>query len=275
MIHMKQSGETQPKKKKRRLRKAFTAVAVTVAVPTAALTLPGISDYTQPAAIHVLVSQNVFPGLPGELSSHFNSKAPAQVPDKWSNFLHATPYYKYDSIQGVEQAAEMGADRAIDLDWHVTRDGVIVNTHGDKPLESGFYDPLKLVPRDKTVEQMTWQEVQRLRAPGGYAIQRAETMFALAAKLGVRIEFEAKNSKAFENVKTWQQVRKLAEENGLMARGLIQMKTLSTIPGAPARLAAAHAAGFTTILLPRGSRELPGKDYWPVTDYVRGPVWWK
>ena len=51
----------------------------------------------------------------------------------------------------------------------------------------------------------------------------------------------------------------------------IFVKTISTTPGAMARLKSAHRAGLTTVLLPRGP--VP-KSMRPYIDYVRGPVKW-
>jgi hypothetical protein len=87
------------------------------------------------------------------------------------------------------------------------------------------------------------------------------------------VEFEAKGSKRFEygygGLKTFLRMKKIVDAN----RANVQVKTISNIPGAKRRLAAAHKAGFTTILLPRGTRRVP-KSWWPYIDYVRGPVWW-
>lgn len=220
------------------------------------------------------------PAVLGGCSAAFNaSSAPPQSPAAWSDFYHVpegTPYHVENSIAGVRLAAHRaGQAKAIDLDWHVTRDGVVVNTHWSQPLlKDGFTDPEGKIAQDARIEDLTWADVQRLRTRDGHAIQRAETMFRLCAELGVRMEFEAKGSAAFEDPALWQSLKVLADDTGLTARGLIQVKTISTTDGAPARLAAAHEAGFTTIILPRGSRALSRQAYGAVTDYVRGPFSW-
>jgi len=217
--------------------------------------------------------------VPGASVDGVALRVPPQVPDKWSHFLHGTPYYKYDSVQGVKKAAKRkGKSKAIDLDWHMTKDGVLVNTHWGQPLKYGFHDPKHKIRKNAKIEDLTWAQVKRLRAHG-YRISRAEEIFNLCAKKGVRMEFEAKASKDFEKPAAWQKVRKLADKYHMRQKGKIQVKTIarpSSHKAAARRLAQARKAGFVTFLLPRdwGKKKISKKEFVPVTSYVRGHPHW-
>lgn len=194
---------------------------------------------------------------------------PKRVPAKWAGFLHLTPYRKSNSIQGLETAARRGKD-AIDLDWRVGIDGALHNTHWERPMmKDGFYDPLAQVPRRTPVEQMTRDQVRRLRTRDGYAINGPRVMLTKAAELGLRVEFEAKDSPGFADPAVWSRLRRIVDETGVE----VQVKTISNNGDALTRLKRAKAAMFTTILLPRGSRRIP-RSWQPFVDYVRGRVIW-
>lgn len=206
----------------------------------------------------------------GVRADHLAGRTPPQVPKKWSHFLHADNYRFENSVQGLQSAAKH--QHAIDLDVNITRDGVPVNTHwGDVFKRGGFYDPLHKIPKSARISDLTAKEVFRLRSKDGYRIHSMKFMLRKAAKLGVRVEYEAKGSKPFEygkgGLKTFVDTRKISDA----AHTKIFMKTISTTPGAMARLKAAHRAGLTTVLLPRGP--VP-KSWRPYIDYVRGPVQW-
>lgn len=192
--------------------------------------------------------------------------SPRAVPGKWAKFAHLSPYAKNNSVMGLLAAKKLRYT-AIDLDFQVTKDGVLINTHwGDTREFKG--------PRRKFAD-MTWREVSKLRAKkGGYRIRTAAAMLALAKKHGfTRVEFEAKGSHGFEGpagVRRFKRVKARAESLGID----VEVKTLSNIGRSVKRLAAAHEAGLTTIVLPRGARRLKKADYWPVTDFARGPVKW-
>ncbi|MFT3712596.1 MAG: LysM peptidoglycan-binding domain-containing protein [Archangium sp.] len=198
------------------------------------------------------------------------SRKPPQVPKKWSHFLHADNYRFENSVQGLKHAAKH--EKAIDLDVNITKDGVPVNTHwGDVFKRGGFYDPLHKLPKNARISDLTAKEVFRLRSKDGYRIHSMKYMLRKAAKLGVRVEYEAKGSKPFEygkgGLKTFVETKKIADA----AHTRMFVKTISTTKGAMERLKAAHRAGLTTVLLPRGP--VP-KSWRPYIDYVRGPVKW-
>lgn len=209
----------------------------------------------------------------GVRADHPASRRPPPLPKKWSHFFHADAHHDYrfeNSVKGLKYAAKHQG--AIDLDVNITKDGVPVNTHWADVLQrGGFYDPKHQLPRDARISELTAKEVFRLRSKDGFRIHSMKYMLRRAAKLGVRVEYEAKGSKPFEYGKgglaTFVETRKLADA----AHTRMFVKTISTTRGAMERLKAAHRAGFTTVLLPRGP--VP-KSWRPYIDYVRGPVKW-
>jgi LysM repeat protein len=197
-------------------------------------------------------------------------RTPPQLPKKWRSFFHGDNYRFANSVKGLKHAAKHQG--AIDLDVNITKDGVPVNTHwADVLKRGGFYDPKGLIPKNARISQLTAKEVFRLRSKDGFRIHSMKYMLRKAAKLGVRVEYEAKGSKGFEygkgGLKTFVEARKIAKAAGTETF----MKTISTTPGALNRLKAAHRAGFTTVILPRGP--VP-KSWRPYIDYVRGPIQW-
>ena len=203
-------------------------------------------------------------------ADHLASRRSPQVPKKWSHFFHADNYRFGNSVQGLKHAAKN--QKAIDLDVNITKDGVAVNTHwADVLKRGGFFDPKGKIPKNARISELTAKEVFRLRSKDGFRIHSMKYMLRRAANLGVRVEYEAKGSKPFEygkgGLKTFVDTKKISDA----AHTRIFVKTISTTPGAMNRLKAAHRAGLTTVLLPRGP--VP-KSWRPYIDYVRGPVKW-
>lgn len=193
------------------------------------------------------------------------SRAPLRAPGR--RFLHLADYALNDSLAGVRLAKRLRY-RWIDLNFQVTRDGVIVCTHWSQPLKHGWRDPEGKLDRDARVWRMTWEEVGRLRH-GARRIYRADQILPYAATLGVGVEFEVKASPLFEDARTWQGLRRLVGEHHVR----VVVKAINTLGNAGLYLKRAHEAGFTTIVLPRGTRRI-STTWWPFLDYVRGPVRW-
>lgn len=194
------------------------------------------------------------------------AKSPRAIPGMWARFAHFTPYRKSNSIRGLDEAKRLGY-KAIDLDLQATRDGVPIVTHWSTIDKDGFSAPG--IPRGARFSDLTWAQVSRLRSRDGYRVHTARAMIRMAHRRGLRVELEAKQSAAFEHVATWLPLARTVRRTGAD----VQVKTLSTL-GKPAhRLRAAHEAGFTTILLPRGTLRAR-REWWPFIDYVRGPVFW-
>jgi LysM repeat protein len=246
-----------------RVRAGDTVTSIAKSLHITRAELGALNDLSKPLA----------PGQVLKLAAradHPASRRPPQVPKKWSHFLHAKNYRYENSVQGLKHAAKH--EKAIDLDVNITKDGVPVNTHwGDVLKRGGFHDPLHKIPKNAKISQLTAKEVLRLRSKDGYRIHTMKYMMRKAGKLHVRVEYEAKGSKPFEygkgGLKTFVDTKKIAAA----AHTQIFMKTISTTPGALARLKAAHRAGMTTVLLPRG--HVP-KSWRPYIDYVRGPAKW-
>lgn len=180
------------------------------------------------------------------------------------------PYREANSRRGVLEAARKGY-RWIDLDVRTTLDGVLVVTHWPRPMiHDGFADPLDQVHRATPVEQLTWSQVRRLRAPAGYRILRADRLVRFALDQGLNVELEMKSSGI-----TLQQLQHLA---GVLGREQhrVQVKALNTNPphpgGAHVPLYRAHLAGFRTIILGR-NQPAPASAR-SFIDYRRGRVRW-
>jgi glycerophosphoryl diester phosphodiesterase len=192
--------------------------------------------------------------------------APRRVPPR--RFFHVAegkPYHLEDSRRGVLTAIR-NRFRWIDLDCQVTKDGIPIITHWGRPMErDGFRDPLGKIDPHRSVEELTWEQVSRLRTRDGYRIWRADDLCNLAIKCGLRVELELKTDAITER---HLQVLRAA----LTKPKRVQVKTLSNLPKHPGmRLARAKRAGFKTIILARGP--MP-KAWQPSCDYVRGRAVW-
>lgn len=181
------------------------------------------------------------------------------------------PYHQANSRRGVLEAVRKGY-RWIDLDVRTTSDGVLVVTHWPRPMiHDGFTDPLyRSVHRATPVERLTWSQVRRLRAPGGYRILRADRLLRFALDQGLNVELEIKSERV--TLQQWQQLAiSLADR-----LDRVQVKALNTNPphasGAHVPLYRAHLAGFRTIILGR-NQPAPASAR-AFIDYRRGRVRW-
>jgi glycerophosphoryl diester phosphodiesterase len=80
-----------------------------------------------------------------------------------------------------EHAVALGYTH-VELDVHLTRDGVVV-VHHDDTAERVFSDP-------RAIAEMTWDEVQTLRARGGGTVPRLDELLASFPRLHVNIELK-------------------------------------------------------------------------------------
>lgn len=193
---------------------------------------------------------------------------PKRMPKSWHTFAHYTPYHVNNSYRGIDKAHDAGYTR-MDIDALMTLDGVMVAAHWDRPLAHGFRDPLGKTARDRLIRTMSFAHVKRLRAGEGYRINGLANMIRYAHDRGITVEVDAKADKRFEESARWEKLR-----DAIGGTAGVLVKTTSDLPGAHRRLAAAKAAGFTTAILPRGTRRLRRSEYWRSADYVRGPVFW-
>lgn len=177
------------------------------------------------------------------------------------------PYRRWCSIRGLRRAHKWGAT-AIDIDVNITRDGVVVATHWQRPmLKDGFSDPAGKLGRFKRVATLTMGQVSRLRAYDGYRIWRTRRMMREAARLGITLCLEAKPDGRFAWPQVWQRVAADAAATGA---SVIVMSQPHQGHGF-VFLEAASMAGLPTMLLSRG---VPRAHHWRVLDYVKGPREW-
>lgn len=189
---------------------------------------------------------------------------PRQVPARWARFFHPAVYWLAYGFAGLRRAKRRGYT-ATDLDWHVTADGVMVNLHWPTMRQNGFTGPEALM--DTPIWDLTWRQVRRFRGPGGIRPRRAEAQLKRAAKAGLRVEFEPKPCPGFHKLAIWQHLAKIQAKTGVN----MQVKA-NSVTGLH-MLKLARGVGFTTFLLPRGTRRAPAsaKAY---VDHVRGEVTW-
>lgn len=151
------------------------------------------------------------------------------------------PIYKHveNSLKGIRKAARLGYD-AIDLDILITKDGVIVICHWDRPLlKDNFYDPLHRIQVRAMVRELTWEQIHRLEAPGGFRIQRIETALAACARLKIIAYLEPKDDPRLAEDWVWQHIRAVKARYGTKVR-------VRALPQNAAALPAARRAGFRT-----------------------------
>lgn len=195
------------------------------------------------------------------------TRSPRQVPSKWARFAHFTPYRKSNSVAGLDLARRLGYP-AIDLDLQITSDGIPIVTHWSTISTDGYSAPG--IKADSRFDDLTWKQVARLRSRDGYRIHTARAMIRMAHRRGLRVELEPKGNPAFQKVATWKPLATTVERT----RADVQVKALSTL-GYPAKiLRAAHAAGFTTIILPRIPRLFVRRAWGEFIDYYRGAIVW-
>lgn len=175
------------------------------------------------------------------------------------------PYHLEDSLRGIRLAVAR-LFKWIDLDCHVTADGVLIITHWDNPRHEKFADPAgKVDVRGKKFEDLTWAEVRVLRSPDGYRIQRADVAVPYALSKGLKVELEAKTTAI--NAAELVYLR-----NHLSDRRKVQVKAFPKFLPA---LEAAHKAGFVTIALTHAGQESVPASAKSWLTYFRGrkPRW--
>lgn len=99
-----------------------------------------------------------------------------------------------NSPAGIAFAARNGYN-SIDLDTHITKDGVVVVTHWYKPmLRESFYDPQGKLPRSTPVSDMTYEQIRRLRHRDGRSqIYSVKYMIEQLNKYNLSLSLEVKS----------------------------------------------------------------------------------
>lgn len=132
---------------------------------------------------------------------------------EWPNWKHLE-----NSIRGIRKAARLGYD-AIDLDILITKDGVIVVCHWDRPMiKDEFHDPARRISIHAMVRELTWEQVKSLRAPGGFRIMRIETALAACARARIIAYLEPKDDPRFAADAPWAYIKSVATKYGTKVR---------------------------------------------------------
>lgn len=171
-----------------------------------------------------------------------------------------------NSPAGIRIADRLGF-RWIDLDAHVTADGVVVVGHWGLIQKDLFDLPpwfIRKYGHRPHVEDVSWADLRqlrttpirwrgqlRLRRYRYMSLARALELVADTKRLGIALE--VKGSHAFRERSTFDAIN-IARINAGLPRARFMVMTLSSLPGALARLRAAHHAGFATVVLPRGPK---------------------
>ncbi|WP_370290230.1 hypothetical protein [Nocardioides sp.] len=165
-------------------------------------------------------------------------------------FFHAKDYALNDDLPGVRLAKRRGY-RWIDLNIHVTApskpgrtDWRVVVTHWRFPLQHGWRDPLGLLRADVPVDQMTFEQVGRLRhrrRPSA-RIRPLSQVLRWCKRLGIAVELEAKDSPLLATSDVaWARIRDLVREIGVR----VEVKSIVGLGRGWERLARARRAGLT------------------------------
>jgi glycerophosphoryl diester phosphodiesterase len=161
---------------------------------------------------------------------------------KWPVWKHVE-----NSLRGIRKAARLGYD-AIDLDILITKDGVIVVCHWDRPLRRDeFHDINRRIQVRAMVRELTWEQVKGLRAPGDYRILRIETALAACARVKIIAYLEPKDDPRFASDWPWLHIKAVAAKFGtkVLVRALPQ--------NAAALPFARRAGGFRTRVIRRSN----------------------
>lgn len=194
---------------------------------------------------------------------------------------HGTAYAIENSPAGIQWAAKR-LFRWIDMDCHVTKDGVPVLAHWDKIRKDKFEITQTFAAKYGTNPKVTevlaedlltlqttplrWSVWGRERRRVAYmTVEDAMQRIADLPRLGLALE--AKGGEAFTQSDTWKGVEAMRLGAGLPKERFMVM-TLKKIPGAHERLTAAHEAGHDTVLMP-GRSTVP-RTWEPVITWVRG-----
>lgn len=155
-------------------------------------------------------------------------------------------YHLGNSLRGIRKAARTG-HREIDLDLCITSDRHIVGNHWRRPLlKDGFRDPLRRVPKNACIDDLTFKQVRRLVAFPGYRIQPVEKLLRECARVGIIARLEPKGDKRFEQDWPWEHIKAVADQVNCEVR----MYALRSSP----------VAGYGERVVPVAARnKIPGK----------------
>lgn len=182
--------------------------------------------------------------------------------------FHADDPALSDSLQGINHAAKLKYPR-IDINMLPGASGRNYGVHWPKPMEHGWRDRAGEMARDTFIWDMSDEEVGRLWYPKDPRLS-VSTMAALltrCAEVGVSAEVEPKGATAYRYQFPWERLQRAQELTGAVA----VVKSLTIFKQWTFALEQAYDHGFTTMMLPRGTR-IFRRERWATVEQVRGTV---
>lgn len=155
---------------------------------------------------------------------------------------HGRQTYAFEnSPEGIRYAANHNYN-SIDLDIRVTKDGVPVATHWQRPINlDNFYDPERRLDRGALVQKMTFAEVSRLKNRDGQSrIYSLESLAPILANQNVNLSLEIKTPLTIKRILP--QIATMLNEAGVKA----YVKGFMTEPGMNDAFIEARRLGFWT-----------------------------
>lgn len=123
-----------------------------------------------------------------------------------------------NSLRGIRKAARLGYD-AIDLDLLITKDGVIVVCHWDRPLlKDGFIDPHHRIQLHAMVRELTWAQIETLVAPHNYRIMRIERALVECSRRRIIAYLEPKDDPRFAQDSIWRYIKSVSTRHRTKVR---------------------------------------------------------
>lgn len=155
---------------------------------------------------------------------------------------HGKLTYAFEnSPQGIKYAKRHGYTN-IDLDMHISKDGVPVITHWSQPLaRDGFYDPAGKISRKAKVSSLTYEQLRRLRNRDHQGqIYSLAYMCQLLKKYDLNLSLEVKAPGA--TYRKMNKITNIIDDAGVKA----YVKGNARLNGMNQTLGKARKAGFWT-----------------------------
>lgn len=176
-------------------------------------------------------------------------------------------YHVANSMFGLRRTARLKVNGQ-DIDCLLTKEGIPVATHWQKPLRHGFKDPLGKIPSGKNIGDMPWREVSRLRSRDGrgFRIYTVRRILKESARLNITACLELKPDHRWGRSRPYDYIKKYSSKYNAPVI-VMQFPRAKKIT----YLVAAKKAGMTTLLLMRGP--VP-RNWWQHLDYCKGRASW-
>jgi hypothetical protein len=215
-----------------------------------------------------------------------NTSAPTALPSSMVKMYHVPDggwYAIENSVLGLKTALALGY-RWIDMDCHVTSDGVFVFGHNAEMAKDHFTLPAAFVAKygaDATIEQVTWADLKTLRTPvttwrgEKLALQYvdAQTVLSwLALNPRMSVALELKAGAAFDDPDTFRRLRDLAFAERVNPDRLLVMSQ-PPWPNLLGRFKAAHPYFTTAVQRLSWKKPADWAQIAPHVDYYRSGNW--